>query len=93
MKPVPIAIVAVVVYAIAFWAVFTPGVTDSLWIVPIVIGVFAIPPIGGWWLIYTVVRNEKRMFPIILLAFLPYGFAWYYFDRLRSGNLKSQRLA
>ncbi len=93
MKPIPMAIVAVFVYAIAFWAVFTPGIPNSLLLVPIGLAVFVIPPIGGWWLIYTIIRHEKRVFPIILLAFVPYGFAWYYFDRLRRGNPRSRQLA
>ncbi len=93
MNAVPMAIVAVFVYAIALWAVFTPGVPNSMWFVPVAIAVFVVPPIGAWWLIYTVIRHEKRVFPIILIAFVPYGFAWYYFDRLRSGKFKPRQLA
>ena len=93
MKPVPMGIVAVVVYAVALWAVLTPGIPNSLLFIPISIAVFVIPPIGAWWLIYTVIRHEKSVFPIILLALVPYGFIWYRFDRLKGENPQPRRLA
>ena len=89
LKTALLIIVAVVVYAIAFWVVFAPGNTSQMpFFIPLVVTVFVVPPIGGWWLIYIVIRHEKRVFPIILLAFVPYGFVWYYFERMRGGNYK-----
>ena len=48
--------------------------------------VFAVPPLGAWWMIYMAIRYEKNPLPMILLAFLPYTFVWYYFERVRTGK-------
>ena len=45
--------------------------------------VFAVPPFGAFWMLYMSVRHEKRPLPMILLAFIPYTFLWYYFERVR----------
>ena len=34
-------------------------------------------------MMYMAIRHEKRPLPIILLAFLPYTFLWYYFERVK----------
>jgi hypothetical protein len=34
-------------------------------------------------MIYKCVRLERNPFPYILLAFVPYSFLWYYFERVR----------
>lgn len=52
--------------------------------------VFGISPIGSFWMLYVAVRNERRPLPFILLAFLPYTFLWYYFDRVRDGKHKTR---
>jgi hypothetical protein len=92
MKAAVLAVVAIVVYAIACWLIFTPGIPQFPFFVPVIVAVFVVPPLGGWWLIYIVIRHEKHMFPIVLLAFVPYGFVWYYFERVRNGTHKSRQL-
>ena len=89
IKAALLTIVAVVVFAFAFWVIVTPGDPRRVaWFVPVSIAVFVVPPIGAWWLVYMVIRKESRVFPMILLAFVPYGFIWYYFERVRGGNDK-----
>ena len=45
---------------------------------------FAAPALGGWWMIFTIIRHEKHILPMILVAFLiPNSFLWYYFERIR----------
>ncbi len=89
-----LSIFGVVVYAVAFWVMFTPGVPSRFpLLVPLAGAVFFIHPIGAWWMVYMVVRHEKRVFPLLLLAFAPLGFLWYYFDRVRSSSYKSRQLA
>ncbi len=84
-----LTIIAVVVFAFAVWVIITPGdPTRVAWFVPVSIAVFVVPPIGAWWLVYMVIRKESRVFPMILLALVPYGFVWYYFERVRGGKYK-----
>ncbi len=83
MKPLLIGIIGVLVLMLAIWIVagnFMPT-TPLHW--ALVFLVFVIPPIGAWWLVYMSIRYEHHTFPIILLALLPYGFVWYYFERER----------
>jgi len=47
---------------------------------------FAIPPVGAFWMMYQSIRYEKKPLPIVLLAFIPFSFLWYYFERVRSVN-------
>lgn len=45
---------------------------------------FGAAGVGQWWMIFMVLRREKRIWPIILAAFLlPFAFIWYYFERVR----------
>lgn len=50
--------------------------------------VFGVSPIGTFWMLYRVIRYEKRPFPFILLAFVPYFFLGYYFERVRGRESK-----
>ena len=45
---------------------------------------------GAFWLLYVAVRFEKHPLPFILLAFLPYGFLGYYFERVRPNKHKTR---
>jgi hypothetical protein len=47
------------------------------------VAIFAVPPLGGFWMMYQAIRYEKEPFPLVLLAFIPYTFLWYYFERVR----------
>jgi hypothetical protein len=40
-------------------------------------------PLGGFWMIYRAIRDEKRPIPYVLLAFVPLAFLWYYVERVR----------
>jgi hypothetical protein len=42
--------------------------------------------VGAFWMMYRAIRYEVRPMPIVLLAFLPFSFAWYYFERVRYGS-------
>jgi hypothetical protein len=54
---------------------------------------FAIPPLGAFWMMYMSIRHEKNPFPMILLAFIPFTFVWFYFERVRRGKLRERDLA
>jgi hypothetical protein len=40
-------------------------------------------PIGAFWMLYHCFRYEARPLPFVFIACIPYGFAWYYFERVR----------
>jgi hypothetical protein len=43
-----------------------------------------VAPIGGWWAIYQCVRYERNPGRYLMIVmFIPFGFAWYYFERYR----------
>jgi hypothetical protein len=73
-----------VVTGFAFWIVTT---TETIPLRPLpIVGlalVFAVSPIGTFWMMYMAVRYEKRPLPYLLLAFIPYFFLGYYFERVR----------
>ena len=51
------------------------------------IAMFAIPPLGAFWMMYMSIRYEKSPLPMVLLAFIPFSFLWYYFERIRVGRV------
>ncbi len=54
---------------------------------------FAIPPLGGFWMAYMAIRYQKRPFGMLILALcIPYAFVWYYFERVRPGKLERRRI-
>ncbi len=52
---------------------------------------FAIPPVGAFWMMYMSIRHEKSPLPMVMLAFIPFTFLWYYFERFRAGKLRRNR--
>jgi hypothetical protein len=69
----------------AFWVVTTkPTIPPNPLSILMLALVFGISPIGSFWMLYMVIRHEKRTMPYALLAFIPYFFVGYYFDRVRS---------
>jgi hypothetical protein len=70
----------------AFWLITTSAGQNPL-IILLSVLVFAVPPLGTFWMFYVTIRYEKRPLPLILVAFVPYAFLWYYFERVRPGKL------
>lgn len=50
--------------------------------------VFGVAPVGTFWMLYVVIRYEKHPLSYVLLAFVPYFFAGYYFERVRGKGLE-----
>jgi len=57
----------------------------SFLLVPLV-AVCAGPPIGTFWMLYVSIRHEKDPVPYMLMAFVPFMFVWYYFERYKTGK-------
>ena len=76
------------VAGLAFWIVTT---TETIPPKPfpllILFLVFGFGPVGGFWMMYMAIRYEARPFRYLLLAFVPYYFIGYYFERIRGRNL------
>ncbi len=71
------------VTALAFWMVVSPWFPRNPLVVLLTFAFFGAPSIGAFWMLYIAIRYERRPLPIILLAFLPYTFLSYYFERVR----------
>jgi len=69
------------IMAISFWLIV---LTDAN---PIPLTVFVLGCVvgsaGAFWMMYVAVQQEKRPWPMIWLAFVPFSCLWYYFDRFR----------
>jgi hypothetical protein len=63
-----------------FWGTWTPKGAVSMTLVALLFGVH---PFGAFWMIYECSRREKVPLGFVLLAFVPYTFLWYYFERVR----------
>lgn len=72
------------VTGLALWMVTTPLVPRSPVFYALFVAIFAISPIGTFWMLYAATRYEKHPLPLILPAFIPYASLWYYFDRFHS---------
>ena len=83
MKLFPWIILGFLVAGLAFWAVMSSGVPQNPLLIFLVVGVFVIQPFGAFWMLYMSIRHEKHPLPMMLLAFIPYSFLWYYFERVR----------
>ncbi len=65
----------------AVWAVLGPWYPRTNIALAMVVLFFMIGPFGSAWALYQCIRYEKRPLPYVIIAFLPYGFVWYYFER------------
>jgi hypothetical protein len=63
--------------ALAAWIVAGPWFPTSTLAMLLVFLSFSAPSIGGFWMMYIVIRYEKDPLPMILLAFVPFAFLWY----------------
>jgi hypothetical protein len=66
-----------------FWMVASASVPRNPLVIAVFIAVFTAGPIGAFWMMYVSIRHEKHPLPMVVLAFLPYSFLWYYAERVR----------
>lgn len=88
MKPLPYIVLGLIALAFAFWFVVLSAKTLPLSapLMLVVIVVFVVSPMGSFWMLYMAVRHERQPLPMVFLAFLPFAFIWYYFERVRHGR-------
>jgi len=90
MRTLGWAVAAVGLNCLMAWVVFGPLFTKNPITLFLIVAVFLAANIGTIWMLYVSIRSEKHPFPFILLAFIPYAFLWYYFERVRPGKHRTQ---
>lgn len=73
--------------ALGFWLIAGPWFPRTTLEMVVFVAFFVASGLGGMWAAYMVVRHEAQIFPVILVVLLPYGFVWYYFERVRGNRL------
>ena len=86
MKLLLWVLLGLVVTGGAFWIAASPWIPRNPVVVFLVVLVYAVGPIGAFWMLYMSIRHEKHPLPMVLLAFVPYAFLWYYVERVRTGK-------
>lgn len=68
------------------WIVIGPWVPHHPLALFAVIVLFGAPNFGAIWMMYTAARYELNAITFVALAFIPFTFLWYYFERYRTGK-------
>jgi thiol:disulfide interchange protein len=91
MKTLLWIVVGFGVLGLATWLITLPGPPHGPMLFLLVL-VFAVAPVGAFWMMSQVMRYERRPFPLIAMAmFVPFTFLWYYLERVRPGKHKTRR--
>jgi hypothetical protein len=72
--------------AATFLLLLGPSPDSNPFILAVFFVLYAIAPLGGFWMMYMSIRYEKKPWPKILLALIPFTFLWYYFERRSHGS-------
>jgi len=84
MKMVLWAISGFAVAGVAFWFVISTATMPPHPLALLMLAlIFGVSPIGSFWMLYMVIRYEKRPLPYAFLAFIPYFSVGYYLERVR----------
>lgn len=88
MRHVKWILPAAVLLGLQIWLFVTPWGPVSLTSRPIIflsfLILFGLPGLGACWMLYMVIRYEKRALPLALVALFPYAFLWYRFERAQA---------
>ena len=61
-----------VVAGLAFWSIVTEG-PQNPFLVFVAVVVFAVPPIGAFWMMYMAIRYETHPLPMVLMGLYSLG--------------------
>ena len=81
MTRILLAAIVITLDLIDIWIVFGPWYSTDPGAIFIVLILFISPNIGTLWMIYVAAKSEKKPLAYMLLAFIPFFFIFYYFDR------------
>jgi ABC-type transport system involved in cytochrome c biogenesis permease subunit len=90
MKMLGWILLGFIVTGLVFWMVVNQWIPKSPFIETLIVVLFASPSVGAFWMLYVAIRFEKHPLPFILLAFIPFAFVGYYFDRVRPKRHKTR---
>ena len=80
--------IGLIVSGLAFWIVTSTETVPARPLPILVLAlIFAVSPLGSFWMMYMAIRYEENPLPYILLAFIPYYSLGYYFERVRGRQL------
>jgi uncharacterized membrane protein len=82
-------IVLACVSAFAAWVVIGPWFPKGSLTIGLLTIFFLLGPVGALWMLYDCSIHEKPPLIYFVLAFVPYAFVWYYFDRVRPRRVRS----
>lgn len=89
MKVIFYSSIVIALNTMLAWLTWSHYSSTNFYVITMVALLFIVPNLGTIWMLYTAVRFEKKPLFFILLAFVPYAFAWYYFERVKPGRHKS----
>jgi glycopeptide antibiotics resistance protein len=67
----------------ATWVVVGPWFPKTVLAQVLVGSFFVCGPLGAFWMLSDCIRERKTPFVYFLLAFIPFGFIFYYLERVR----------
>jgi hypothetical protein len=76
--------------ALALWAQLGPWIPRHDILSWFVVTFFGVHALGAAWMLFKVVRHEPKLFPYIVLVFVPYAFLWYYFERAKPAKIPAR---
>jgi len=69
--------------ALARWIVTGPAAFEGTLAATLASLFFLGASLGGFWMVFVVIRHQPKPLPYVFLAFMPFVFLWYYFERYR----------
>jgi hypothetical protein len=73
----------VLLYVLWFLVFIYPELLTNSLFFAVLFPLHAIGSLGGFWMLYQVVRYEKHVAKYIVIALIPFMFVWYYLGRYR----------
>jgi len=74
MPRIAIVVLAILLNLLAVWIVVGPWFPKSSIEAFSVVAFFGLSALGGFWMLYTAVRYERRPLLFLFLALIPYAF-------------------
>jgi hypothetical protein len=78
--------------AFAVWVVLSTWVPKTSLSIGAVSVFFLCASVGAFWMLYDCLVRERPPLIYFFVAFLPYAFVWYYFDRVLPRTIRASGL-
>lgn len=89
--PILVFLISGALLVFAGWVVLGTWLPRTTFGLSCLIAFFIFAPIGSFWMLYDCALREKPPILYYLIAlFLPFAFVWYYFDRVRTRQLRNR---